>query len=154
MKAIHNQNARTGNDRASAIKNYIEKGKNDIATGWKVNLMNIGQRTIYQEEEFYLMKDVLSETNSKLPKLLIDRWQCIELKSSMEVAKQIIKPEKKTGIKRIHKDKSSESIPMNRRPMWSTNLSDAMKYYMCRPKYMNIVKTKYTSERSYAPMTH
>lgn len=148
-----NQNSKTGNDRASAIKNYIEKGKNDVATGWKVNLMNIGQRTIYQEEEFYLMKDVLSETNTKLPKLLIDRWQCKELKSSMEVAKQIIKPEKKTGIKRIHKDKSSESIPMARRPMWSTNLSDSLKYYMCRTKYMNIVKARYSSERSYAPQT-
>lgn len=148
-----NKNHKTGNDRASAIKNYIEKGKNDRATGWKVNLMSIGQQTIYQEEEFNLMMAVLSETNTKLPKLLIDRLQCKELKSSMEVAKQIIKPDK-NGVRRIKKDKSSESIPMQRRPMWSTNMSDALKYYMCRPKYMNIMKSKYTSERSYAPLTH
>lgn len=148
-----NQNHKTGNDRASAMKNYIEKGKNDRATGWKVNLMSIGQATIFQEEEFNLMMAMLSENNTKLPKVLIDRLQCKELKSSMEVAKQIIKPDRH-GIRRIKKDKSSESIPMQRRPMWSTNMSDALKYYMCRPKYMNIMKSKYVSERSYAPLTH
>jgi hypothetical protein len=147
-----NQHHKTGNDRASAIKRHIEfeDGK---PTGWKVNLMNIGQATIYQEEEFNLMMAVMTETNTKLPKLLIDRLQCKELKSSMEVAKQIIKPDRH-GVNRIKKDKSSESIPMARRPMWSTNLSDALKYYMCRPKYMNIVKSKITSERSYSPIIH
>lgn len=147
-----NQNHKTGNDRASAIKRHIEF-ENDRATGWKVNLMSVGQATIFQEEEFNLMMAVLSETNTKLPKLLIDRLQAKELKSSMEVAKQIIKPDRH-GIRRIKKDKSSESIPMQRRPMWSTNMSDALKYYMCRPKYMNIMKSKYVSERSYAPATH
>lgn len=147
-----NANHKTGNDRASAMKRYIEFGKDDKPTGWRVNLMSIGQATILQEEEFNLMMAVMTETNTKLPKLLIDRWQCKELKSSMEVAKQIIKPDR-YGINRIRKDKSSESIPMNRRPMWSTNMSDALKYYMCRPKYMNIVKSKYQSERSYAPVT-
>ncbi len=149
-----NQNHKTGNDRASAIKNYIEKGKNDQPTGWKVNLMSVGQGNILQEEEFNLMMMVLSENNSKLPKLLMDRLQCKELISSMGVAKQIIKPDRRTGVRRIHKDKSSENIPMQRRPMWSTNMSDALKFYMCRPKYMNIMKNKYTSERSYAPLTH
>lgn len=146
-----NANSKTNNDRASAIKRFIEFGKKDIKTGWTCNLMNIGQPTIYHEEEFNLMMAVMTETNTKLPKLLIDRLQCKELKSSMEVAKQIIKPDRRTGARRIHKDKSSESIPMQRRPMWSTNMSDALKYYMCRPKYMNIVKNKYVSGRSYAP---
>lgn len=147
-----NQNHKTGNDRASSIKRHIEF-ENDKPTGWKVNLMSVGQATILQEEEFNLMMAVMTETNTKLPKLLMDRLQCKELKSSMEVAKQIIKPDR-FGIRRIRKDKSSESIPMQRRPMWSTNMSDALKYYMCRPKYMNILKNKYTSERSYAPLTH
>jgi hypothetical protein len=120
---------------------------------WKVNLMNRGQPTIYQEEEFNLMKGVLSEVNSKYPKLLIDLHQCKELKNSMEIAKQIIKPDK-NGVKRIKKDKTSESMPMARRPMWSTNMSDALKYYMCRPKYMDIMKKTHTSGGSYAPVTH
>ncbi|MGV8914392.1 MAG: hypothetical protein ACOH1X_02975 [Kaistella sp.] len=144
-----NQNHKTGNDRASSIKRHIEF-EDDKPTGWKVNLMSVGQATILQEEEFNLMMAVMTETNTKLPKLFIDLLQCKELKSSMEVAKQIIKPDR-FGIRRIRKDKSSESIPMQRRPMWSTNMSDALKYYMCRPKYMNILKNKYTSERSYAP---
>lgn len=146
-----NQHHKTGNDRASAIKRHIEF-ENDRPTGWKVNLMSIGQSTIYQEEEFNLMMTVLSENNSKLPKLLIDQFQCKELKSSMEVAKQIIKPDMK-GVRRIYKDKSSESITMARRPMWSTNMSDALKYYMCRPKYMRIMKGQ-SGGPSYAPETH
>lgn len=147
-----NQYHKVGRDWASAVKNAIEF-ENDRPTGWKVNLMSIGQATILQEEEFNLMRAMLSETNTKLPKVLIDQMQCRELKSSMEVAKQIIKADKK-GVRRIHKDKSSENIPMARRPMWSTNMSDALKYYMCRPKYMNILKNVRTSSGSYAPVTH
>lgn len=110
-------------------------------------------KTIYQEEEFHLMKEMLGETNSKLPKVLIDLHQCRELKSSMEVAKQVIKLNAK-GVRGIYKNKSSESIPMARRPMWSTNLSDALKYYMYRPKYVNIIKKIQTSGTSYAPTMH
>ena len=144
-----NQYHKVGRDWASSVKREIEYD-NGKPTGWRVNLMSVGQAVIFQEEEFNLMKSVLSETNSKLPKLSIDLFQCKELKSSMEVAKQIIKTDTK-GVRRIHKDKSSETIPMARRPMWSTNLSDALKYYMCRPKYMNILKNISISERSYAP---
>lgn len=147
-----NQNAKTQNDRASAVKRHIEF-ENDKKTGWTVNMMSLGQKTIYQEEEFHLMKEMFGETNSKLPKVLIDLHQCRELKSSMEVAKQIIKLNAK-GVRGIYKNKSSESIPMARRPMWSTNLSDALKYYMYRPKYVNIIKKIQTSGTSYAPTMH
>lgn len=147
-----NQNAKTQNDRASAVKRHIEY-EDDKPTGWTVNMMSLGQKTIYQEEEFHLMKEMFGETNSKLPKVLIDLHQCRELKSSMEVAKQVIKLNAK-GVRGIYKNKSSESIPMARRPMWSTNLSDALKYYMYRPKYVNIIKKTQTSGTSYAPMVH
>jgi hypothetical protein len=145
-----NQYQKIGRDMAGAVQTaIIDESKG----AWKVNLMNRGQPTIYQEEEFNLMKGVLSEVNSKYPKLLIDLHQCKELKNSMEIAKQIIKPDK-NGVKRIKKDKTSESMPMARRPMWSTNMSDALKYYMCRPKYMDIMKKTHTSGGSYAPVTH
>lgn len=147
-----NANHKTKRDWANAVKNAIEF-ENDRKTGWRVNLMSIGQATIYQEEEFNLMKLVCSETNTKLPKLAIDLFQCKHLKSSMEVAKQIIKPDR-FGNNRIHKDKTSESLPMAKRPMWSTNMSDALKYYMCRPKYMAVLKNTYVSERSHAPTSH
>lgn len=37
--------------------------------------------------------------------------------------------------------------------MWSTNMSDALKYYMCRPKYMRIMKGP-SGGPSYAPETY
>ncbi|WP_050381234.1 hypothetical protein [Chryseobacterium sp. Hurlbut01] len=147
-----NQNSKTQNDRASAVKRHIEFD-NEKKTDWTVNMMSLGQKTIYQEEEFNLMKEILGETNPKLPKVLIDLHQCRELKSSMEVAKQVIKLNSK-GVRGIYKNKSSESIPMSRRPMWSTNMSDAFKYYMYRPKYVNIMKKIETSGTSYAPTMH
>ncbi len=147
-----NQYQKLGRDWATAVKNAIEV-QDGKRTGWTVRLMSAGQATIYQEEEFNLMSAVMSEQNPKLPKLLIDRIQCKELKSSMEVAKMIVKPDKK-GVRRVHKDKSSENIPLPRRPMWSTNMSDALKYYLCRPKYMNIIKGVNVSTGAYAPVLH
>lgn len=148
-----NQHHKTGRDWATAMKNAIEMpdGK---PSGWRVNLMSVGQATILQEEEFNLMRMVMSETNTRLPKLKICLQQCRELKSSMEVAKQIIKPDLKTGVRRIHKNKSSEQITMERRPMWSTNMSDALKYYMCRPKYMAIMKNMVVNGPTSAPRGH
>ncbi|MFC7345964.1 hypothetical protein ACFQO9_04435 [Chryseobacterium zhengzhouense] len=148
-----NANAKTKRDWANGLKNAIESQNHKLKVKWTVNLMSVGQPTIYQEEEFNMMKAIMSETNSKLPKLAIDLFQCKHLKSSMEVAKQIIKPDR-FGVNRIHKNKTSESLPMERRPMWSTNMSDAFKYYICRPKYMSIMKNVYTSERSHAPTSH
>ena len=148
-----NANHKTKRDWANALKNAIESENSKISSKWTVNLMSVGQATIYQEEEFNLMKMMMSETNSKLPKIAIDLFQCKHLKSSMEVAKQIIKPDR-FGNNRIHKNKTSESIPMARRPMWSTNMSDAFKYYICRPKYMAILKNTYISGRSHAPTSH
>ncbi|MCX8533106.1 hypothetical protein [Chryseobacterium luquanense] len=150
-----NANAKTKRDWANALKNAIESDNKKVSRNlqWNVNLMSIGQPTIYQEEEFNLMKMMMSETNSKLPKIAIDLFQCKHLKSSMEVAKQIIKPDR-NGVNRIHKNKTSESIAMERRPMWSTNMSDAFKYYICRPKYMAVMKDTYISNRSHAPTSH
>lgn len=149
-----NANSKTGKDWASLLKNAIETNDNR-STGWRVNLMSVGQGNIYHEEEFLMMKTIMSEANPKLPKLMIDMHQCKELKSSLELAKQIIKIEQKTGVKRIHKDKSSEkNLPKERLPMWSTNMSDAFKYYICRPKYMSVLKSKYTTSTAYAPTMH
>ena len=149
-----NQNSKTGKDWAGLLKTAIETN-NDKKTGWKVNLMSRGQGNIYHEEEFLMMKTLMSEANPRLPKLMIDMHQCKELKSSLELAKQIIKIEQKTGKKSIHKDKSSEkNLPKARLPMWSTNMSDAFKYFICRPKYMALLKGTYTATTAYAPTMH
>ena len=136
-----NQYQRVGRDWATEIKNNLEKNPDGSSTGWVVTLMSRNQSTIYQYEEFLVAKAIMSEAYKDLPKLHFDKYQCRQLISSMNIAKQVVKPDKK-GVKQLHKDKTSEKIPLARRPMYSTNLSDAFKYLICRAAWMNIVKGK------------
>jgi hypothetical protein len=96
-------------------------------SGWTVHLMNEGQSTIYQEEEFQFANKLLSESVPTLPKVRIDKFLCKCLKSSLELTKIKVKTDNK-GSRTIHKDKSSEALPLASRPMFSTNFSDAFKY--------------------------
>lgn len=130
-----NQYESSGRDWAGELKKFLETYEDGSKTGWSVELMNRGQKTIYQEDEFKLCKNIFLKTFPKLPNVLFDKYQCRHLISSMNVAKQIIKPDKK-GIKRLHKDKSSEKLPLAKRPMFSTNLSDAFKYFVYRPEWV------------------
>jgi hypothetical protein len=128
-------------DFATKLKNAIEKRKDDSgsvkSTGWKVNLMSVGQGNISHPEEFDLMNDLMGNHVTALPKLLIDQFECKELKSSLEMA-----PVEKDAKGNIKKVKKSEKFPVKRLPMESTNYSDAFKYLMCRKKYMDIVKAR------------
>lgn len=128
-----NQNSKTKRDWANATKKAIEFN-NGTATGWTVNLMSLNQATIYQEEEFSFCKVLMAGSNSNLPKLLIDKFQCKHLKSSLELTKIKVRTDKK-GTKTIHKDKSSETLPLALRPMYSTNYSDAFKYFIYRRSF-------------------
>lgn len=101
--------------------------ENGVSTGWTVNLMSLNQATIYQEEQFAFAKAMMVETTRGLVKLKIDNFQCKCLKNSSELTKIKIKIDAK-GSKLVHKDKSSESLPILLRPMYSTNFSDAFKY--------------------------
>lgn len=130
-----NQYESSGRDWAGELKKFLETYEDGSRTGWTVELMNRGQKTIYQEDEFKLCKNIFLKTYPKLPNIVFDKYQCRELISSMNVAKQIIKPDKR-GIKRLHKDKSSEKLPLTKRPMFSTNLSDAFKYFVYRPEWV------------------
>lgn len=132
-----NQYANVGRDWASELKRFIERNADGSSTGWSVQLMNRNQKTILQEEEFKFCKNIFQETYAKLPKVMIDKYQCRELISSMNVAKQIIKQDNK-GVKRLHKDKSSEKLPLSKRPMYSTNFSDAFKYFIYRPEWVKL----------------
>lgn len=125
-----NQNKQTKRDWASAIKKAIEY-VDGSSTGWVVNLMSESQGTIYQEQEYQFAGKLLSGSHPELPKVLIDRFQCKCLKSSLELTKTIIKTDK-FGSRTIHKNKSSESLPLKSRPMFSTNFSDAFKYFIYR----------------------
>jgi hypothetical protein len=131
-----NQYSKAGKDFAGQLKQAIEQ-QGGIYTGWHVKLMSRNQADITHAQEFDLMIQLMGERNPKLPKLLIDQYQCRQLKSSLENAPVIIK---QRGDKRtIQKDKSSEKeLPLERLPLESTNFSDAFKYLLCRPEWLAI----------------
>lgn len=142
-----NQYESSGRDWASEVKKHIEFDENGNSTGWKVVLMSKEQGNIRQSQEHFFIKQVLQQTTKGLPMLLIDKYQCKELKSSLELSKITIGIEARTGIRYIKKDKTSESLPVKKLPMHSTNMSDAFKYLMYRKRWVVLVKF----EREYLP---
>ena len=124
-----------GDDHASKLKKAIEYHKNGASTGWVVTLMNRNQSNITQQQEYELMLEMLSGNNKKLPKVLIDSNTCAPVKASLENAEKIERVDRH-GSKTLHKNKTSERFNWKRLPMESTNPSDAVKYYMCRPSYL------------------
>nr|WP_317631394.1 hypothetical protein [uncultured Flavobacterium sp.] len=134
-----NQNSQTKRDWANDVKNAIEYSFGN-ATGWTVNLMSLNQGTIYQEQEYNFCKTLMLGTNTELPKLLIDKFQCKHLKSSLELTKIKVKTDR-NGTRTIHKDKSSESLALHLRPMYSTNYSDAFKYFIYRKAFTQHTKS-------------
>ena len=133
-----NQNSKIKMDKANYLKNAIEYLPNGQNSGWVVHLMNEGQGNIYQEEEFNLAKTMMGNMVPGLPMLKIDKLKCPCLTSSLKLTKITVKTDK-LGSRTIHKDKSSEKLPLLSRPMFSTNFSDAFKYWICRPSFFNQV---------------
>ena len=121
-------------DTASKLKECIEK-QDGKATGWVVSIMTKGQRNIGHLEEFNLMSELMGRKNKALPILLIDRFECKELISSIELAP--MGTDSKGAIKKV---KTSERLPVHKLAMQSTNPSDAFKYLMCRKRFLNAVK--------------
>lgn len=142
-----NQYASSGRDWASEIKKHIEFDEQGKSTGWVVKLMSREQATILQAEEYFFMKQVLTQSVKGLPKLLIDMYQCRELKSSLELSKIVVKKDTRTGSTVINKDKTSEALPLSKLPMQSTNFSDAFKYLLYRKQWVQLVK----HSREYLP---
>ena len=133
-----NQYRKLKRDWASEVKRSIEY-VDGSKTGWTVNLKNVGQGNITQEEEFNFARQLMGEAEKELPKLKIDTFGCKHLKSSLELTKTVVKTDA-NGTKRIYKDKSSEKLPLASRPMFSTNFSDAFKYFIYRPDFTQYVK--------------
>lgn len=132
-----NNYSKVKEDQAGKLKNAIEF-KDSKRTGWKVILMSEGQGNIESNHEYLFMIELMTGNNSKLPGLLIDMFNCKELKSSLENAP--VKIVEVRGRKTIKKEKSSEKLPVHRLPMESTNFSDAFKYLMCRREWMRHIK--------------
>jgi hypothetical protein len=129
-----NQYGKVKKDQASALKKAIEFDRAGIRTGWRVELMNIGQGNIEHATEYDFMIQLMSGNNPKLPGLLIDQYNCRATKSSMETAQITYM------MGRLKKKKTSEKITVKRLPMESTNLSDAAKYLLCRREWLAAAK--------------
>ena len=129
-----------GEDHASKFQRAIEYDSNGNRTDWTCQIMTRDQGNITQQTEYELMLK-MANGDYGLPKLLIDANEAKELKSSIEKAKLIVK-ENKEGEKTLHKDKSSEGLPDERLPLESTNMSDGMKYLLCRPSNLEKLKGK------------
>lgn len=137
-RAANNMHA-VGEDHASKLAKAIEYDATGRATGWTVSIMTRNQGNITQQQEYELMLELMSGKHPGLPMLLIDRHNCPNLKSSVELAQKLIKVDR-LGRKTIHKDKSSEKLPVEQLPRKSTNFSDGLKYFCCRPNYIDALK--------------
>jgi hypothetical protein len=138
-----NQYSKVKKDQASALKRAIEYDRGGNKTGWRVDLMSIGQGNIEHATEYDFMIQLMSGNNDKLPRLLIDQYNCREVKSSMEQAVITY-----LGGK-LKKKKTSESLSVARLPMESTNMSDAVKYLLCRREWLALLRGNKTESRGY-----
>lgn len=147
-----NQYESVGDDHASKFKKAIEFNKEGHSTGWVVTLMNRGQATISQQTEYELLLAMCLGLYG-LPQLMIDQNEAKPIKSSMEKARIIIKTNK-DGQKTIHKNKTSEKLPKDRLLMESTNPSDAVKYLLCRPAFLEKIQGEESSRHHTEPGAH
>jgi hypothetical protein len=143
-KALHlyhdratNQYRKIGRDFASQLKHDIEYDRAGVRTGWMVQLMSVGQGNISHSDEFNLMNIMMGEKDKRLPRLLIDKFECKELKSQLELT-----PVTKSSKGEIQKVKTGDKLPPLRLALESTNFCDAFKYLLCRQKWLAIAKQK------------
>ncbi len=132
-----NQYRKGGRDFATQLKHDIEYNKSGMRTGWIVQLMSIGQGNITHADEFNLMNIMMGEKDKRLPKLKIDKFECKELKSQLEIT-----PVTKSAKGEIQKVKKGDKLPSSRLPLESTNFSDAFKYLLCRIKWLAMARQK------------
>jgi hypothetical protein len=133
----NNQWQSVGEDHASKMKKAIEYDSDGNGTGWTVQLMNRERGSILQVTEYELMLQMLVENNTAgLPMIMIDKNECAPLVASMQKAEMLIRTDRK-GVKSIHKNKSSESLPDDMLPFYSTNPSDSAKYLFARLEYLD-----------------
>ena len=146
-----NNYKRTGADMASQIKKAIETDSEGRRTGWTVQLMSLGQGNIGSNLEYRFFQELLpGHLEARLYRLLIDQHNCPNLKSEMEVTRTKAKVEDRTNTTLIVKEKTGDKLPTHRLPKESTNLTDALKYYVLRPEVIRLWQSRgSTSGASY-----
>ena len=134
-----NNYQRQGNAMAQRIKRAIETAADGKRTGWRVQLMSLGQGDIYSHNEYNFFSALFArQLQKRLFVLLIDAQNCPNLKAEMETTPITVAQDKRTGRKDIRKQKKGDKLPTHRLPQESTNLTDALKYLIMRREWVNI----------------
>ena len=140
-----NNYKRVNTDMATQIKKAIETDGEGKATGWRVQLMSLGQGNISSNLEYRFFMDLLSgNLEAKLYRLLIDQHNCPNLKSEMEVTRTKAKVNERDNTTQIVKEKTGDKLPTHRLPKESTNLTDALKYFVLRPEVIRMWQNRGT----------
>ena len=130
-----NNYRRTGTDMATQIKKAIETDADGRRTGWRVQLMSVGQGNIGSNLEYRFFQELLAgNLDRDFFRLLIDQHNCPCLKSEMEVTRTKVKTNDRDNTTQIVKEKTGDKLPIARLPRESTNLTDALKYLVLRPE--------------------
>ena len=138
-----NNYRKVNSDMATQIKKAIERDADGRPTGWRVQLMSLGQGNISSNLEYRFFQELLSgHLEAKLYRLLIDRHNCPCLKSEMEVTRTKAKADERAGTTQIVKEKTGDKLPVHRLPKESTNLTDALKYLVLRPEVVRMWQGK------------
>ena len=134
-----NNYRKIGNSTMQRIKKAIETRSDGTRTGWRVQLMSLGQGDIFSNTEYQFFSALFArQLRSRLFALLIDPQNCPNLKAEMENCPVKVVEDKRTGRKDIRKEKKGDKLPTARLPQESTNLTDALKYLIMRKEWVNI----------------
>ena len=129
---------RTSADMATQIKKNIERDADGKPTGWRVMLQSKGLGNISSNQEYRFMMDLLSGNLANvLFNIKIDRHNCENLKSEMEVTKTKL-ASSVSGSNVIVKQKTGDKLPFARLAKESTNLTDALKYFVMRQNWIYV----------------
>ena len=138
-----NNYKRVSTDMATQIKKAIETDGEGRPTGWRVQLMSLGQGNISSNLEYRFFMDLLpGHLEARLYRLLIDQHNCPNLKSEMEVTRTKAKVNERDNTTQIVKEKTGDKLPTHRLPKESTNLTDALKYFVLRPEVIRMWQSK------------
>ena len=138
-----NNYKRVSTDMASQIKKAIETDSDGRRTGWTVQLMSLGQGNISSNLEYRFFMDLLPGNLARtLYTLLIDQYNCPNLKSEMEVTRTKAKVNERDNTTQIVKEKTGDKLPIHRLPRESTNLTDALKYFVLRPDVVRMWQSR------------
>lgn len=91
--------------------------------GWRVNLKNLGQATIYHWQHYYLWRRLLSNDERKVPRILIDYNECPNLVSAMISCKKV------PGSTPVELDKTPEKkVPLSQQAPITPQIPSALMY--------------------------